>query len=274
MDLVLLGTLLRSGDRLRVVAQLVEAPAGTLVGAHTLEATMGDVFELQDELSRRIVDSLALPLQGRADEAGFRGRAPASPRAYELYLRANHVSREYEHMPVARDLYLQALEEDSAFAPAWARLGRAYRLIGKYIEDADGNRARAEEAFRRSLELDPELSLAHKLYAHFEAEWGRAPDAMERLLGLGRTRAHDAELFAGLVHACRYCGLFDASIAAHEEARRLDPHVPTSIAFTLYLRGDYERLPRSGDTVIDLEPRALGLAAQGRREESSPREQP
>ena len=89
-----------------------------------------------------------------------------------------------------------------------------------------------------------------------------------RLLGLARTRPHDAELFAGLVHACRYCGLFEASIAAHEEARRLDPHVPTSLAYTLYLRGDYERLTSALDSVIDLEPKALGLAAQGRRKEA------
>jgi len=268
VDLVLMGTVLRSGDRLRVVAQLVETPEGTLVGAHTLEATMGDVFELQDELSRRIVDSLSLPLQGRAEEAPSRRRPPASPRAYELYLRANHVSREYEQMPVARDLYLQSLEEDQGYAPAWARLGRAYRLIGKFIEDTEGNRARAERAFQRSLELDPGLSLAHKLYAHFEAEWGRAPEAMERLLGLARTRAHDAELFAGLVHACRYSGLFEASIAAHGEARRLDPHVPTSVAYTLYLSGDYVRLASTREAVSDFLPNALGLAAQGRRGEA------
>ena len=57
-------------------------------------------------------------------------------------------------------------------------------------------------------------------------------------------------------------------MAAHEEARRLDPHVPTSVAYTLYLMGDYERLAREGDSVIDLEPQALGLLAQGRREEA------
>jgi TolB-like protein len=261
VDLVLLGTLLRAGDRLRVTSQLVEAPAGTLLGTHTVEAAVGDLFELQDQLSRRIVESLALPLHG-----GRAGRASA--RAYELYLRANHVSREYDAMPVARDLYLQAIEEDPSFAPAWARLGRAYRLIGKFIEEPDRNRAKAEEAFRRALELDPELSLAHKLYAHFEAEWGRAPDAMARLLRIAQSGSPDAEIFGGLVHACRYSGLLEASVAAHEEARRLDPNVPTSLAFTLYLRGDYDRLVRERDSVIDVLPKALGLAARGVREDA------
>jgi serine/threonine-protein kinase len=268
VDLVILGTLLRAGDRLRATAQLVEAPAGTVLSAHTLEAPAEDVFGLQDDLSRRIVDALALRLSERTDGAGSRQQVPATPRAYELYLRANHASLEYDQMEIARDLYLQALEEDPAFAPAWARLGRAYRLIGKFIEDPEENRARAEAAFQRALVLDPELSIGHKLYAHFETEWGGASRSMERLLSRARARREDAELFAGLVHACRYGGLLDASLAAHEEARRLDPHVRTSVAFTLYLQGDYHRLAREGDSVLDLSPRTLALIASQRRKEA------
>ena len=52
---------------------------------------------------------------------------------------------------------------------------------------------------------------------------------MVRLLGEAERHGNDAELFAGLVHACRYCGLYEQSIAAHTEARRLDPNVPTSL---------------------------------------------
>jgi TolB-like protein len=267
VDLVLVGTLLRAGDRLRASAQLVEAPAGTLRGAHTVEAAVGDAFRLQDDLSARIVEFLEGPLGGRLPAA--RPHSPVGARAYELFLRGNHASRDYERMPVARDLYLECVKEDPGFAPAWARLGRAHRLIGKYIEDPEGNRLRAEECFERALELDPGLSIAHKLYAHHEAESGRAPQAMVRLLGLARDHREDPELFAGLVHACRYCGLFEASVAAHAEARRLDPHVHTSVAYTLYLKGDYARLEREGDTVIDIEPRAVGLLAQGRAAEAA-----
>jgi serine/threonine protein kinase len=268
VDLVILGTLLRAGDRLRATAQLVEAPAGTVLSASTLEAPAGDVFGLSDDLSRRMVDALAIRLSGRTDGPGSRQQVPATPRAYELYLRANHASLEYDQMEIARDLYLQALEEDPRFAPAWARLGRAYRLIGKFIEHAEENRRRAEAAFQRALELDPDLSIGHKLYAHFETEWGGASRSMERLLSRARARREDAELFAGLVHACRYGGLLDASLAAHQEARRLDPHVRTSVAFTLYLQGDYERLAREGDSVLDLTPRTLGLIASQRRKEA------
>jgi hypothetical protein len=78
--------------------------------------------------------------------------------------------------------------------------------------------------------------VAHKLYAHREAEMGRARDALVRLLGLARTARTDPEVFAGLVHACRHCGLLEASEAAHREARRLDPHISTSVVYTWWAR--------------------------------------
>ena len=71
---------------------------------------------------------------------------------------------------------------------------------------------------------------------------GQAPRALVRLLGEANRHGNDPELFAGLVHACRYCGLYEQSIAAHAEARRLDPNVPTSLEQTLLMTGDIERL--------------------------------
>ena len=103
-------------------------------------------------------------------------------------------------------------------------------------------RARAEEAFRRALALNPRLSVAHKFYANLEADIGQATRALVRLLGEAARHGNDPELFAGLVHACRYCGLFEQSIAAHAEARRLDPNVPTSLEQTLLMTGDIDRL--------------------------------
>ena len=70
--------------------------------------------------------------------------------------------------------------------------------------------ARAEDAFRRALALNPRLSIAHKFYAHLEADIGQAQRAVVRLLGEATRHGNDPELFAGLVHACRYCGLFDS----------------------------------------------------------------
>jgi len=239
------------------------------VSAHTLQAPVGEVFRLQDELAQRIVASLSPSLAG--GEGSPRRGAPASPRAYEFYLRANEVARGWSHAAVARDLYLQCVEEDAAFAPAWAKLGRCHRLLAKYyLEEPRENLARAEEAFRRALEIDPGLPFAHKLYAHHEAEMGRSRDAMVRLIGLARSNRNDPELFTGLVHACRYCGLLDASEAAHREARRLDPHAWTSVVFTHWALARFEavleEVVETPDYIMDATAlHALGQTADGVR---------
>jgi TolB-like protein/tetratricopeptide (TPR) repeat protein len=268
VDLVLLGTLLRSGDRLRVSTQLVQTPAGTLTWSHTTESQVGDVFRLQDELAQGIVSSLARSLGGptRPERPG---ETPASARAYEFYLRANEVARDIVQLPVARDLYLRCVAEDPRFAPAWARLGRAHRMIGKYLDipELATHQARAEEALCRALELSPQLPLAHKLYAHLEAEMGRAQDAMVRLLRLARETRNDPELFAGLVHACRYSGLFEASLAAHREAQRLDPHLPTGVVHTLWQLGDFQGVLEQSSHEGQAS-RAFALLALGRQQEA------
>ena len=199
-------------------------------------------------------------------------RAPSDPRAYEFYLRGNELARRYEHLGQARNLYQRCLEIDPGFAPAWAQLARCHRVIGKYIEDTPDSEDRAEAALRRALELNPRLSLAHKFYAQLEADTGKTREALVRLLAEANRHGNDPELFAGLVHVCRYCGLNDQSIAAHGEARRLDPNVPTSFEQSILMTGDIERLlaveppvlAGSGDQGI----RVIGLGLAGRRDEA------
>src|SRR5262249_30091889 len=114
---------------------------------------------------------------------------------------------------------------------------------GKFGDRANAaaNLAAGEQALKRALAINPDLSLAHNLYAHFEVEAGRAREAMVRLLERVRITPSEPELFAGLVHACRYCGLLDASEAAYERARRLDPRVSTSVAQTFLQKRDWDR---------------------------------
>jgi tetratricopeptide (TPR) repeat protein len=161
---------------------------------------------------------------------------------------------------------------DPTFAPAWAHLGRCHRVIGKYIDDSPGSESRAEEAFRRALDLNPRLSVAHKFYAQLEADIGQAQAALVRLLREADRHKNDPELFAGLVHVCRYCGLHDQAIAAHDEARRLDPNIPTSLEQTLLVKGDIERLLATARPAIvagaDDGIRVIGLGLAGRRDEA------
>jgi serine/threonine protein kinase/tetratricopeptide (TPR) repeat protein len=271
VDQVVMGTLLRAGDQLRAAVQLVEVQGGTLITSHTVQSSLGDLFRLQDDIAHRVVDALSLPLAGQPTSPA--PDAPHNPRAYELYLRANELSRTYDGMARARDLYQRCLDLDPEFAPAWAQLGRCHRVMGKYIEAAPDSEERAERAFRRALEINPRLSIAHKFYAGLEADMGQTPRALVRLLEQASRRGNDAELFAGLVHACRYCGLNEESIAAHAEARRLDPNITTSFEQTLLMKGDIDRLLGTERPVLiagaDDAIRVIGLGLSGRREEAA-----
>ena len=256
VDVVLMGSLLRSGDRLRLVAQLVETSGGEVLWSKTMQVGTGDAFEVQDTLARQVVESLAVPLTtiGR----GLLGRdVPATGHAYELYLRANHLSHdtvERSRFLAARELYAACLEEDPNYAPGWAQLGRVHRVLAKYGDERDDRGVeRAREAFERAFALNPDLPLAHHLYTYFEIEQlGRAQEAMIRLLGRVGQSPNDPDLYAGLVVACRYAGLLDASVAAHRRAYTLDPAVRTSVENTWLRLGDYERCQDPGSLFLFL----------------------
>src|SRR5215471_8664687 len=174
VDVIVSGTLLHAGDGIRVSCQLTDASAGTLLWSHTAQVSVGDLFQVQDELVQRIVDSLSLPLTAR-ERRMLHSDVPASKRAYEDFLRANQLSLDAKQWSVARDLYERCVEDDPRYAPAWARLGRMRHVMAKYLETGRREELdRAEAAFRRALELNPDLALAHKLYAQLEVDLGRA----------------------------------------------------------------------------------------------------
>ena len=268
VDHVVMGTLLRAGDQVRATVQLVAAPDGTLVTSETIQSPLGDLFGLQDDIARRVVAALSLPLTGATPSPRD---PPTHPRAYEFYLRANELARSYATVGQARDLYLRALELDPQYALAWAQLGRCHRVIGKFVDGAVDSEANAQEALDRALAIDPDLSLAHKFYASLESDIGKAPQAMARLVRQAARHPNDAELFAGLVQACRYCGLYDEALAAHTEAKRLDPTVTTSFEQTLLMVGDIDRLAdpaRPAAPGPDRGIRVMGLGMANRRDEA------
>ena len=268
VDLVLLGTILRAGPQLRVSTQLVDATGATVVWSHTAQVPVGDVFSLQDDLTNRIVESLSLPLTAR-ERRMLKQDVPSSSAVYEMFLRANEMSRDARQWRPALELYERCITEDPHYAPAWAGAGRINRMIAKYVRGktrrpgSGGRSSRSNGPF----ELNPDLSSAENVLAHLEVDLGRAEESMVRLLGRAKERAADPDLYAGLTHACRYCGLMAASLAATEQAKRLDPRIRTSGAHTYFLLGEYDR-------VLDFQPEhipymsSLALVMLGREQEA------
>ena len=240
VDVILTGTLLPLGEQLRITAQLVQVPSGTVLWSHSSEATVRELLELHDTLVRRVVEAI-LPSLNPKDQASLQQDRPASATVYQLYLRANEFSRGWLKLHAAIELYEQCVQLEPRYAPAWARLGRARWLADKYTAGSEEGLRSADEAFRKAFELSPDLPLAHNFYTHLQVDQGRSLHALQRLLALSEGRQSDPELFAGLAHVCRYCGLLQSALFAHHEARRLDPQIPSTLNHTYFMLGDYER---------------------------------
>lgn len=259
--------LLRDGHRVSLspkafdLLKLLVVHHGRVVDKpHMLEALWPDTYVDEANLSVQIAavrKALGLPGEKFIETIAKRGYrfvapvetvseddspGPTKPGAYVFYKRANQLAYETTQLEQARDLYEAALRQDPGFVAAWARLGRCYRVIGKFGasgSDAQACFVQAERAFERALALDPGSSLAHSLYAQLEVDTGKAHDAMLRLLSLVERRGRAADLYAGLVHALRFCGLLDYSVAAHRKARALEPAIPTSVHHTWWMKGEY-----------------------------------
>jgi DNA-binding winged helix-turn-helix (wHTH) protein/tetratricopeptide (TPR) repeat protein len=266
VDLIVTGTLLSTGDEIRVTTQLTDAATGTLMCSHSTQTSIGHVFRLQDELTECLLDALSLQLTSR-EQRILRHDVPADPKAYEYYLRGNQFSHDSKQWGAARDLYLRCVEADPCYAPAWARLGRIHHVMAKYLTTGAGEGLKqAEAAFTQALDLNPDLAIAHKFYAQLEVDLGRAGDAMARLLPRAQGAA-DPEIFAALISPLRYCGLLEASVAAYSRAVALEPTIRTSIVHTWFLQRDHKRV---ASTRIEDNPYivALSLAEVGRGNEA------
>jgi serine/threonine protein kinase len=266
VDVVLTGALLHVGEQLRITTQLVDAASGTLLWSHASQGTIRQLLQLHDELVKRIVDSMLPSVSPREHQALQQDR-PASGTVYELYLRANELSRKWEDLPTAIQQYEHCVALDPSYASAWARLGRARWLLDKYTRGSIEGLQSADDAFQAAFRLNPGLPLAHNFYTALQVDQGRTLEALRRLLDRVQTRRNDPELFAGLAHVCRYCGLLHPAVAAHQEARRLDPQIPTTVNHTYFMMGDYERALEAGRMDYGYGT-AISLASLGRANEA------
>jgi TolB-like protein len=246
---VLTGTIHRAGARLRVSCQLIEVPSERVAWSGVKEMPIGDLFELQDDISRHIVESL--PIE-RPDLELAKTEVRTTARGYELFLRANQIAHDHSRWLLARTMYQECVAIDPAFAPAWVALGRVNQLIGKYLEeDVTAAYAAAAAAFQRAFQLQPSLSIGHQQFAYLEVEQGHPDRGIVRLVTQLRKRPNQPQLFAALCHVSRYCGLLDVSLAADAQARRLDPQVRSSVVNTHLLVADYASMLRAARSVAD-----------------------
>jgi adenylate cyclase len=163
---ILEGTLRRSGERLRITAQLIDASNGYQLWSERYDRVMEDVFAVQDEIAGTIAGRLKLSL------AADRGAQPVQPRtrhmgAYELYLKGRGLLYQ-RGLSIAKaiDCFKEAVTLDPEYAQAWAGLADGYTTCGySGYKPAREVMPQALEAARRALHLDPDLAEAHSALA-------------------------------------------------------------------------------------------------------------
>jgi len=191
-DYILEGSVLRVGERLRIDVQLIRVRDDIPVWSSRFDRESTDVFAIQDEISRGIVNNLRLNL------GGGRRRYETSIEAYDLYLRARALGIQgmtNPTFPQVVGLLEQAIAKDPAFAPAYAGLGMAYAArsvafpVDHPIDELETMRAAAEKA----IQLDPLLAEAHEALAMAYArggQWQEAEKSFRRAIDLDPNRSH------------------------------------------------------------------------------------
>jgi TolB-like protein/Tfp pilus assembly protein PilF len=180
---ILEGTVRRSGDQVRITAQLIDARTDEHVWAETYDRELTDVFAIQSEIASRIADRLHVALSQR-ETASIRAGETSSPEAYDLVLRARNrlLDNDQDQIPRTHSaiaLLRQALELDPGYAQAHATLGFAYANL----VFAD-NRSWADSALaasRRAIELAPELSSGHGALGYAQYALGKYGEALASL---------------------------------------------------------------------------------------------
>src|SRR3989442_1359655 len=274
---VLEGTVRRAGDRLRISAQLTSTEDGQLLWSERYDRTLADVFAIQEEIARTIVDTLRATSFADLTAPAAR-RYTQSIAAYGLYLKGRYAwnKRTQEDITDAIGYFEQAIAEDPDYAPAYAGLSDSYALQLDYrsVPVAEGF-ARAEEYARRALELDETVAEAHASLGWvlfiYDWDWDGAAREFKRAITLDPRYPTAHQWFAFYLAAM---GRLDEALVESHTALELDPasvSIRRSVGWAYFYARRYDQARYHLSRAIAMNPTAvenyrilaLALAQQG-----------
>ena len=235
------GTVRRAGDRLRVSVQLTGAADGKVRWSDDYERAAGDVFAIQDELTKSIIAAIAPALHGERSTASSVKRGTTNLAAYDLYLRGKYfwAKRGADNLFRAAGYFRDAIAADPQFARAHAGLAMTYGVLPFYAADAaDTFPARALAAARRALRLDSTLADAHMAMGNALSVTGHSTEAEPWAAGAVALEPQDATAHQWHGDNLLVLGRANESIAELRAAAALDPlSPPTYTDLSLALMG-------------------------------------
>jgi adenylate cyclase len=250
------GSVRRAGDRLRVNAELTQAATGRNVWSEAYDAKVKDIFDVQQDIARRVVGAAAVKLT-RFERDRALAKPTESLAAYEYVLRGReHFSRATRGSNAeAQDMFQRAVELDPSYAAAYAELGLSLieAVASGWTEFIGDDIARAETLAQKALSLDSESTTAHRLLAEVHVAKRRFDLALGQIDRALEINPSDAECFSFRGAILLWAGRAAEALPWLEGALRLDS---ANARATLHLGTAYYFLDRYGESVKTID-RAL-----------------
>jgi len=228
VDAVVEGTVLRSGDQVRITAQLILAAADKHLWAKSYEGDLRDTLTLQSQVARAIASAIRIEFTPH-EQALLQGTKRLNPEAYEAFLKGRYFwnKRTADGLKKAVDYFNQAIDKDPNYAPAYAGLTDSYALAGDWQYGVLAPKEaypKAKAAATKAIELDGSLGEAHISLAWcldgFDWDWEAAGKEFTRGIDLSPGYATGHHWYGWHLAAL---GRHDEAVAELKKAENLDP---------------------------------------------------
>ena len=260
VDAIVEGAVLRSGDRIRITAQLIDAKADRHLWAQAYQRNLGDVLALQGEVALAIAREVQAKLTPR-EQTRFARTRPVNPEAYELYLRGRYEwnKRTTEGLYKALKYFQQAIRVDPGGALAYSGVADSYSILGNnaFLPGTEVY-PKARAAALKALQLDGDLAEAHTSLALVLFDYVRDRKAslkeIETAIELSPSYATAHHFCANILAAM---GRFQEAIPEIELARKLDPlsaRTNANVGYVLYFARQYDQAISEARKAIELDP--------------------
>ncbi len=260
VDAVIEGSVLLSGDRVRIAAQLIHATSDQHLWAESYERDFRDILSLQSEIARQVANKVRVTLSPEESSRLLSARR-VDPEAHELYLRARYYwnKRTDENVRKALSYFQRAIDRDPTYAQGYAGLADSYNILGYYnaLPPAEAY-PKGKAAASKAMELDDSLAEPHATLGvvkrDFEWDWAGAQVEFQRAI----------ELNPGYVEAYHWRSTLLSMLGRHQEALlekkkalSMDPLsvvIRTDLARMFYFNREYDRAIEQYRGALDMDP--------------------